>query len=256
MKKTRLFVFISTLYCVLPSAVASPVPGCAVLTPPGDWGILWSAGGDKSVAFGNGSYALQSAGLQSAGPASVESDPTGEWDWLETYTSGELRLTNSPDFFWYSSGDANNTLCVAITKVMLKVRSTRYQATNPSSTYLEFEVTAQAGSFFCIATYAGSPSITNVPETADQLACIIATAQLQQARLLVLPQLQIAKSVPSQVMLSWPTNFIGFSLESAETMTGEIWNNVTNSPTIIMSDRFCVAVPASEPTHFFRLRLQ
>jgi hypothetical protein len=253
MKNNCLLALPILLLPVLFSANATAGVGFTVLTPPGDWSILWTSTGYESITFGNGTNYHLNTGVF----AQRASDPTGEWDWLETYSGnfvGSLVLANTPGVPWYSLGDDTNILWFAVTELQLKIRSTRFQATNAN--YLELEIVAQTDSFAYLAAYAGSPSIIEVPDNPETVAYTVATAPIQQARLIVSPQLQIAQPAPSQVLLSWPTNVMEFRLESADALPADGWKPVTNAPTLGNNDQFNVIVPVSEAMRLFRLRLQ
>ena len=253
MNKNCLLALPVLLLPVLFSANATAGVGFTVLTPPGNWSIAWTGSGDESITFGNGTNCRLIAGVF----AQRASDPTGEWDWLETYSGDfvtSLVLTNTPGVPWYSPGDDTNILSFAVTELQLKMRSTRFQTTNAN--YLELELVAITESFAYLAVYAGSPSIIEVPETPDTWPYTVATAPIQQARLIVSPQLQITQSAPRQVLLSWPTNVMEFRLESADALPASDWKSVTNAPTIGDDNQLNITFPASETMRLFRLRLQ
>jgi hypothetical protein len=60
----------------------------------------------------------------------------------------------------------------------------------------------------------------------------------------------------STVVLSWPTNYADFVLESANSPTAQTWEMVTNQPQI-SDDQFRVSVEAvTTAQRFFRLHQQ
>ena len=253
MKKNCLLALPILLLPVLFSANATAGVGFAVLTPPGDWSIAWVDAGYESITFGN----CTNYNLNASIIVQRASDPTGEWDWLETYSGdfvASLDLANTPGVPWYSPGDDTNILSFAVTELQLKMRSTRFQTTNAN--YLELEIVAQTDSFAYLAAYAGSPGFIEIPETPDTLPYTVAAAPIQQARLIVSPQLQITQPAPDQVLLSWPTNVMEFRLESADALPASDWKPVTNAPTIGNDNQLHVTVPVSEAMRIFRLRLQ
>ena len=66
------------------------------------------------------------------------------------------------------------------------------------------------------------------------------------------PYLQIALA-DTNVLLSWPTNAAGFSLQSASTLTTNIvWNDMTNIP-VPVGPQFFVTDLISDPLKFYRL---
>jgi hypothetical protein len=67
------------------------------------------------------------------------------------------------------------------------------------------------------------------------------------------PVLAIVRSGANMV-LSWPTNSIGFTLESAASISpGSLWSAVTNSVSVA-GDQNAVSLPSDDPTQFFRLK--
>jgi hypothetical protein len=57
----------------------------------------------------------------------------------------------------------------------------------------------------------------------------------------------------ANVMLSWPTNTIGFSLQTATNLNAASWVAVTNAPAIV-STNYSVALSAAGRIQFFRLK--
>jgi len=60
---------------------------------------------------------------------------------------------------------------------------------------------------------------------------------------------------PPAFVLHWPANAGNFNLESADTMTGPVWNPVGAIP-LVLSNENWVAVPIDGNQKFFRLHLQ
>jgi hypothetical protein len=58
----------------------------------------------------------------------------------------------------------------------------------------------------------------------------------------------------TNVVISWPTNFVGFSLQSATNWNAASWVAVTNN-TVIIATNYSVTVRANRRTQFFRLRI-
>jgi hypothetical protein len=87
-------------------------------------------------------------------------------------------------------------------------------------------------------------------------SCTIATtpANFQYANFsatLLLPQLQI-QLAEANVLLSWPTNAPGFSLQTTLALPSGAWNAVTNMP-IPSGGMYQVRLPASGSASFYRL---
>jgi hypothetical protein len=59
--------------------------------------------------------------------------------------------------------------------------------------------------------------------------------------------------VESNVVLSWPTNTLGFGIQSATNLNAANWSVVTNVPTIIGSN-YSVTLSATQQIQFFRLK--
>jgi hypothetical protein len=69
-----------------------------------------------------------------------------------------------------------------------------------------------------------------------------------------LPQLNIARTNPAQVRLSWPTNYPGFQLLRASAIDGSAsWSNHPMSP-VVMGSNYTVAQPVATNREFFRLK--
>jgi hypothetical protein len=71
-----------------------------------------------------------------------------------------------------------------------------------------------------------------------------------------LPRLNIARTNPAQVHLSWPTNYPGFQLLRASAIDGSAsWSNHPMSP-VVMGSNYTVTQPAATNREFFRLKQQ
>jgi hypothetical protein len=68
------------------------------------------------------------------------------------------------------------------------------------------------------------------------------------------PRLDIARTNPAQVRLSWPTNYPGFNLQRASAIDGSApWSNHPTSP-VLMGSNYTVTQPAATNQEFFRLK--
>ena len=68
------------------------------------------------------------------------------------------------------------------------------------------------------------------------------------------PRLDIARTNPAQVRLSWPTNYPGFNLQRASAIDGSAsWSNHPMSP-VVMGSNYTVTQPAATNQEFFRLK--
>ena len=69
-----------------------------------------------------------------------------------------------------------------------------------------------------------------------------------------LPRLNIARTNPAQVRLSWPTNYPGFNLQRASAIDGSApWSNHPMSR-VVMGSNYTVTQPAATNLEFFRLK--
>jgi hypothetical protein len=69
-----------------------------------------------------------------------------------------------------------------------------------------------------------------------------------------LPRLDIARTNPAQVRLSWPTNYPGFNLQRASAINGSAsWSNHPMSR-VVMGSNYTVTQPATTNQEFFRLK--
>jgi hypothetical protein len=70
-----------------------------------------------------------------------------------------------------------------------------------------------------------------------------------------LPRLDIARTNPAQVRLSWPTNYPGFNLQRASTIDGSTpWSNHPTSR-VVMGSNYTVTQPAATNREFIRLKV-
>ena len=68
------------------------------------------------------------------------------------------------------------------------------------------------------------------------------------------PGLNIVRTSPAQVRLSWPTNYPGFNLQRASAIDGSApWSNHPTSP-VLMGSNYTVTQPAATNQEFFRLK--
>jgi hypothetical protein len=69
-----------------------------------------------------------------------------------------------------------------------------------------------------------------------------------------LPRLDIARTNPDQIRLSWPTNYPGFNLQRASAIDGSpTWSNHPTSR-VLMGSNYTVTQPAATNQEFFRLK--
>ena len=59
--------------------------------------------------------------------------------------------------------------------------------------------------------------------------------------------------VGKNLILSWPTNVIGFKLESTLALTNSVWSELATAP-LIVGDRYTVTNRITEEARFYRLR--
>jgi hypothetical protein len=157
-----------------------PAPGYGDIVPPGTWSDRWTAY-YRAFEMGDGATYV----VSSLNPWQDYADGTGDWDWIREYVNASLWLNNVPGTAWYAPGDTNSDFVISIPTLTVKLRNPNGGPTNPYAAYLEMEVSAHAGNVRFLATYAGQPTVTNVPETLDELAYTLATGGLASARLAV-----------------------------------------------------------------------
>lgn len=66
------------------------------------------------------------------------------------------------------------------------------------------------------------------------------------------PTLQVTAVGPARLRFSWPTQYPGYSLQSAATPNGANWESMTNAP-VTAGNEFSVEVDVTEAARFFRL---
>lgn len=173
MQKTPLIIVVCTLLTVPFSGSARPAPGCADLNPPGTWTNLLS--GDCGFWMDDGlTYRIH----QTWG--GYAPDSTGQWDLIQLYNGSRISLSNAPSAPWYSATDTNLSFEIDVPELWVKSRT----RSDPSTTnaYVEMEVSGHAGRFIFLATYAGFPAITNVPEAECCLPYTLKSGPLSSAR--------------------------------------------------------------------------
>ncbi len=176
MKESLLPIAVCSLMFAPLFGGAAPTPGCADPIPASTWRSLWCDGRYQYIEVGDGlTYWIRGLGGYQIWP-----DTTGQWDWIESY-SAEVYLTNAPGTSWYSSCDTNVSFYFH-TLLLLKMRGPSVPSTNAP---LDMELSASEAPFICLAAYAGTPSVTDVPEDPDTCAYTVATAPLSWARLCV-----------------------------------------------------------------------
>ena len=62
-----------------------------------------------------------------------------------------------------------------------------------------------------------------------------------------------ARIVRPNIELSWPTNALGFKLQSATNFPAAVWSDVTNTPALVSGSDYSVTLSPSEGRRFFRL---
>lgn len=257
MKKTLLIIVVSTLLTVPFFGSAAPAPGCADPIPAGIWYGEWRLGGDggwSQIRVTDGLTYMIVGQCSGWWP-----DSTGQWNWIEPYSAG-ICLTNAPGTPWYSAGDTNVSFDFH-TSLLLKIRGPQIPSTNAADAYLEMELSAQDGRIVFLATYAGTPSVTNVAEDPISLPYTIATAPLSWARLCIgsaegdptIPLSIRALLTPSsQVELSWSSvsNKL-YQLQCCSDLSEAQWTNL-GSP-IAGTGASHRAVDAVESQRFYRV---
>ena len=230
--KRPLFLLVCTLFAAPFFGNAEPTPGCADLTPPGNWASYLSDTGSRYLELGDGlTYALSVSGLRQAW-----TDSTGQWDWILEYGPAHLSLFNIPGTSWYSSSDTNLSFETDLPSLLVRLRNPGGPSTDLYSGYLEMEATGHAGRFLLLATYAGTPSVTYVPETPDCVGYTQATASLTSASICI-----STAEAPGTIPLTIRGASGGFpSVELS-------WNSHTNR---IYQFQSCTDLSASDWTDF------
>jgi len=71
---------------------------------------------------------------------------------------------------------------------------------------------------------------------------------------LLRPRLTITRTAPAQAVLQWPTNYTGFTVQSALSLGApSLWQQFTN-PVTVNGALYSVSVSTSNAARFFRLR--
>ena len=161
---------------------AQPSPCYADLVPPGTWFEARSDGGDSYAEIGDSNtYKL----VASCPLCQNHADPSGNWDWIREYGIAGLWLNNLPGVPWYSAGDTNLDFGLGSGTLTVKLRNPGGASTDPYRSPVEMEVSAHVGNSLFLATYAGQPTVTYVPETPESLGYTLASGVLESARLCV-----------------------------------------------------------------------
>ena len=257
MQRTPLIIVVSTLLTVPFLGSAAPTPGCADPIPAGIWYGEWREGGGgewSQIRVTDGLTYMIVGQCSGWWP-----DISGQWNWIEPYSAG-ICLTNAPGTPWYSPGDTNVCFRFDIS-LLLKIRGPEIPSTNAADAYLEMELSAQDGQIGFLATYAGTPSVTNVPDDGIRLPYTTATAALSWARLCI-GSAEGDRSIPltirglltpsSQVELCWSSaaNKL-YQLQCCSDLSEQQWTNLDSPTAGTGSTRR--AVDAAESQKFFRV---
>lgn len=174
MQKTPLIIVVITLLTVPFFGSAGPAPGCADLNPPGTWTNKLS--GDCGFWMDDG---LTFRIRQTWG--GYWPDSPGQWDLIQLYYKSQISLSNAPGAPWYSASDTNVSFEIELPALWVKSRTLGDSTTTNS--YLEMEVSAHADRFTFLATFVGTPAVTNVPESPEELPYILKSGPLSSARI-------------------------------------------------------------------------
>lgn len=102
---------------------------------------------------------------------------------------------------------------------------------------------------FAFSFAATSPSVTlsiSAQRNGTGVSYEIDNIMMQQTPLVV------ARIAPPNIVLSWPTNVLGFRLQSATNSIAAIWSDVTNAPAVV-GGNYSVTMSPTEGRRFFRL---
>jgi hypothetical protein len=208
MKNTLSRVGLCVVLAAPLGGLAAPAGGCADLVAPGTWSSSWTYDlCNRSFEMGDGqTYWIRSGAMVRAHP-----DNAGQWDSIQEYVGAWAQLANAPGTSWHSSSDTNLTFEIELRSLVVKTREAGDPSTN--SGRIEMEVAAHAGRLAFLATFVGTPTVTNVPETPETPDFLLASGPLSSARFCfsydpptsVGPPLAIhASPVPGpRVSLSW-----------------------------------------------------
>ena len=67
------------------------------------------------------------------------------------------------------------------------------------------------------------------------------------------PKLDISRVSEQQVIITWPTNAVEYTLESATDLSATLWDDVTITP-VVLGDQFVVVDDITTARKFYRLR--
>lgn len=257
MQKTSLIIVVSILLTAPFTGSAAPAPGCADPNPAGTWYGEWREGGGvewSQIRLTDGLTYVIVGHCSGWWP-----DSTGQWNWIEPYSAG-ICLTNAPGTPWYSPGDTNGCFDFH-TVLLLKIRGPEIPSTNAADAYLEMELSAQEGRIAFLATYAGTPSVTNVPDNGTSIPYTIATAPLSWARICI-DSAEGDPSIPlairglltpsSQVELCW-SSVAGklYQLQFCSDLSEQQWTNLGSPIAGTGANRG--AVDVAESQRFYRV---
>jgi fibronectin-binding autotransporter adhesin len=126
--------------------------------------------------------------------------------------------------------------------------------------------TASVGHTFTIIDNDGSDAVTNTFNGLPQGATVFGNGipfqisytggsgnDVVLTQLADWPRLMIKRSGNTNVVLSWPTNFSGFTLEANTNLNSNVWSVVSPAPTISISNNV-VTNSTTQPRNFYRLR--
>jgi len=252
-------------------AKATPLMGRIAVAPGGQIFMAQSFGG--TVAFG--STTLTNAGNNSdafvaafdAGGNPMWAKQTGgqdddmAWDLAldaagNVYVSGEFQSTTAVfDSFTLTNGTPDSDAFVArifvppkltIESLPGKVRLT--WPTNAAGYSLESTTNISLGSW---------QAVTNSPVVLGTTYAVTSTVSWAQCyfrltSIPVQPRLDI-QPLPGKVRLTWPTNTVGYSLESSTNIISGSWQAITNSP-IVLGTSYAVTAAVTRAECYFRLK--
>jgi hypothetical protein len=222
--------FLTACFCALLvtpfRSLAAPAGGCGDLIVPGNWTNRATID-SRTFEMGNGLTYRILSGFQ----LSVLSDASGQWDWIEQYVGAFAILENVPGTPWYSPVDTNLAFEVQLPSLVVKTRAVG------GSSGIQKELAAHAERFAFVATYAGTPTVTNVPEDPDTMAYTLIYGPLDSARFCfrydpptsIGPPLSIHQTpVPSpRVELSW-SSVAGrlYQLQFCSDLSSGLWEDL------------------------------
>ena len=112
--------------------------------------------------------------------------------------------------------------------------------------------------FMCDATgYYGMHFTYNTPQLvgfdAYKMTLYVDYALLSLTVVDTTPVLDIVRFTPESLLISWPTNAVGFTLQYATNLPASVWSRVTNE-VVIDGELFAVEVDSPAPQRFYRLQ--